>query len=160
MSRLTRDGTAEPVSRDQFFRRERGQGNNNFPCSADHEQDWQPYPSKLLLQCTEPRASRFVYRQYVYDQHFQPSMNQPGVVANPARGQLNREKCFFPCPHSRLRIWSRKTGSAVPSRVSLRSSSTSRLNLVLTHGIPPAFRHSVHIYRQPPSGQSRVYQVT
>ena len=30
MSRLTRDGTAEPVSRDQF--------------SADHEQDWQPYP--------------------------------------------------------------------------------------------------------------------
>ena len=23
---------------------ERGQGNINFPCSADHEQDWQPYP--------------------------------------------------------------------------------------------------------------------
>ena len=44
MSRLTRDGTAEPVSRDQILRRERGQGNVNFPCSADHEQDWQPYP--------------------------------------------------------------------------------------------------------------------
>ena len=45
MSRLTRDGTAEPVSRDQILRRECGQGNNiNFPCSADHEQDWQPYP--------------------------------------------------------------------------------------------------------------------
>ena len=44
MSRLTRDGTAEPVSRDQIFRRERGQGNIRFPCSADHEQDWQPYP--------------------------------------------------------------------------------------------------------------------
>ena len=43
-SRLTRDGTAEPVSRDQFLRRERGHGNINFPCSADHEQDWQPYP--------------------------------------------------------------------------------------------------------------------
>ena len=26
MSRLTRDGTAEPVSRDQILRRERGQG--------------------------------------------------------------------------------------------------------------------------------------
>ena len=26
MSRLTRDGTAEPISRDQIFRRERGQG--------------------------------------------------------------------------------------------------------------------------------------
>ena len=44
MSRLTRDGTAEPVSRDQILRRERGQGNIYFPCSADHEQDWQPYP--------------------------------------------------------------------------------------------------------------------
>ena len=44
MSRLMRDGTAEPVSRDQIFRREREQGNMNFSCSADHVQDWQPYP--------------------------------------------------------------------------------------------------------------------
>ena len=43
MSRLTRDGTAEPVSRGQILRRERGQGNIYFPRSADHEQDWQPY---------------------------------------------------------------------------------------------------------------------
>ena len=39
MSRLTRDGTAEPVSRDQILRHARGQGNINFLCSADHEQD-------------------------------------------------------------------------------------------------------------------------
>ena len=44
MSRLTRDGTAESVSRDQNLRHARGQGNVHFPCSADHEQDWQPYP--------------------------------------------------------------------------------------------------------------------
>ena len=44
MSRLTRDGTAEPVSRDQILRHARRQGNVHFPCSADHEQDWQPYP--------------------------------------------------------------------------------------------------------------------
>ena len=44
MSKLTRDGTAEPVSRDQILRHARGQGNVYFPCSADHEQDWQPYP--------------------------------------------------------------------------------------------------------------------
>ena len=44
MSRLTRDGTAEPVSRDQIRRHARGQGNIRFPCSADQEQDWQPYP--------------------------------------------------------------------------------------------------------------------
>ena len=39
MSSLTRDGTAEPVSRDQILRHARGQGNIYFPCSADHEQD-------------------------------------------------------------------------------------------------------------------------
>ena len=43
ISRLTRDGTTEPVSRDQILRPEREQGNINFPCSADLEQDWQPY---------------------------------------------------------------------------------------------------------------------
>ena len=36
MSRLARDGTVEPVSRDQILRRERGQGRSViFPCSAD-----------------------------------------------------------------------------------------------------------------------------
>ena len=44
MSRLTRGGTAEPVLRDQILRHVRRQGNHNFLCSADHEQDWQPYP--------------------------------------------------------------------------------------------------------------------
>ena len=42
------------------------------------------------------------------------------------------------------------------------SFSIFRLNMVLPHGIPPAVRDGVHIiiYRQPPLGQSRVYQVT
>ena len=44
MSRVTPDGTAEPVSRDSNLRRERGQGKNHFPCLADHERGWQPYP--------------------------------------------------------------------------------------------------------------------
>ena len=44
ISRLTRDETAEPVSRDQILRHARGQGIVHIPCSADHEQDWQPYP--------------------------------------------------------------------------------------------------------------------
>ena len=44
MSRLTRDGNAEPVSRDQILRHEqRGQGSIHFSCSADHAQDWQPH---------------------------------------------------------------------------------------------------------------------
>ena len=38
---LTRDGTAESVSRDEILKREQGQGNTSihFSCSADHEQD-------------------------------------------------------------------------------------------------------------------------
>ena len=57
MSRLARDGTAEPVSRDQILRRERGQGNIIFPCSADHEQNWQPYPVdpySCYMMCDHP----------------------------------------------------------------------------------------------------------
>ena len=63
-------------------------------------------------------------------------MDQPGKVANPARGQLNWETCLI--------IWSRESGSAVPSRVSL-FISILRLNLVLTYGIPPGFRGGVHL---------------
>ena len=48
MSRLPREGTAKPVSRDQILKRERGQGNIHFPCSADHVQDWQPYFTRLI----------------------------------------------------------------------------------------------------------------
>ena len=76
------------------------------------------------------------------------SMDQPGKVANPARGQLNRENGYFPvCSRSRLRIWSRETGSAVPSRVSLLVSILG-LNLVLTCGIPPDFRGGAHLFVQ------------
>ena len=44
ISRLTRDGIVEPASRDQILRHERRQGDIHFSCSADHVQDWQPYP--------------------------------------------------------------------------------------------------------------------
>ena len=44
MTGLTRDGTAESVSRDQMLRRERGQRKKQFPCSADRDQDSQPNP--------------------------------------------------------------------------------------------------------------------
>ena len=71
--------------------------------------------------------------------------DQPGKIANLARGQLKRETLFFPCPRSRLKIWSRETGLAVPSHVSLLISIL-RLNLVLTYGIPPDFRDGVHLF--------------
>ena len=52
-----------------------------------------------------------------------------------------------------MTIWSRETGSAVPSRVSLLISML-RLNLVLTHGNPSDFREGVQMYLLPQSGQS------
>ena len=56
-------------------------------------------------------------------------------------------KRTFPCPRLRLRIWSRETSSAVPSRVSLLIS-IFRLNQMLTYGIPPEFRGGVHLFIQ------------
>ena len=62
MSRLTRDGTAEPVSRDHILRRERGQGNIHFTCSADHEQDrWQPYPVDPSLVIRDYHSIYYIY---------------------------------------------------------------------------------------------------
>ena len=66
MSRLTRDGTVETVSQDQILRRERGQGNIHFSCSADHEQDWQPYP-------VDP------YSCYMCDHTYIPGMYQVDI---------------------------------------------------------------------------------
>ena len=46
MSRLTRDGTAKPLSRSEILRRERDK--DFFPCSAaDHDKNWQAYPVDL-----------------------------------------------------------------------------------------------------------------
>ena len=63
-----------------------------------------------------PRVALLLF--FVCGHHIAQSIDQPGKVANPARGQLNREMNIF-CPRSRLRIWSLERGSAVPSRVSL-----------------------------------------
>ena len=86
-----------------------------------------------------------VYKVITYSK----GKNKPGKVANPARGQLNRENDIFPVVvRSHLRIWSRETVSAVvPSpRVSLLIS-TLRLNIMLLtyYGIPPEFRGGVHL---------------
>ena len=54
LSGMARDRTAEPVSRSQIIRRERGQG---FPpllySSADRKQDWQPEQPTVDSQSAE-----------------------------------------------------------------------------------------------------------
>ena len=87
MSRLTRDGMAEPVSRDQILRHARGQGNIHFPCSADHEQDWQPYP-------VDPYSAICDDHTYI---HTYPVLY---VVANPVRGLLDRKRSEEHLPSS------------------------------------------------------------
>ena len=89
------------------------------------------------------------------------SMDQPGKVANPARGQLIRENLIFSYPRSCLIIWFREMGSAVASRVSLLTAIL-RLNMVLPNWIPPEFRGGVHLFilnRHMPPGQCQVYRV-
>ena len=52
MSKLTRDGTAEPVSRDQKFSGANGDKEYFilFPIQlADREQDWQPCPVVMVI---------------------------------------------------------------------------------------------------------------
>ena len=71
-------------------------------------------------------------------------MDQPGKVANPAHGQLNRENEYPPVP-----VRAGEFGLArrvQPSRpASAFSFSILKLNLVLTYGIPPEFRGGVHL---------------
>ena len=85
-------------------------------------------------------------------------MDQPGKAANPARGQLNRENEYFPVP---VRDWEFGLGRRVrPSRpASACSISTLRLNVELSH-LPVSAAAAIYLYRQPSSGQSRVFQVT
>ena len=52
---------------------------------------------------------------------------------------------MFPSPRSRLKIWSREMGSAVPSRISLLISIL-RINLVLTNAVPLEFRGGAHLF--------------
>ena len=62
MSRVTRDWTTETVSRDQILRRERGQKNIHFPCSADTLPGW-----SLLLR-------------YVAIRTYMPASQQPHAL--------------------------------------------------------------------------------
>ena len=76
-------------------------------------------------------------------------MDQPGKVANPPHGQLNKDKKIFRCPRSRLRFW-------------CLLSPLIMLNLVLTLTgfLPISAAASFYLNRHTPSGQSRDYRVT
>ena len=97
-------------------------------------------------------------------------MDEPGnKVVVPAYGQLSWSKEInFSYPRSRLRVWSRETGSAVPFRVRLlirhtqAESGNITFNSAYSRALPRSMRRPfiTYLYRQPPSGQSRVYHIT
>ena len=86
MSRLTRDGTAEPVSRDQILKHARGQRNNYVPSSADHEQDWQPYPVDPYSAICDDHACMhtcihtYIHREDQCEWHRMTRMTGPDCV--------------------------------------------------------------------------------
>ena len=92
MSRLTRDGTAEPVSRDQILRRERGQGNINFPCSADHVQDWKPYPVDPYCCCMCDHMIRVPMPRTPLSPFLKRSISFVLVVWGERRGEIGGTK--------------------------------------------------------------------
>ena len=100
MSRMTRDGTAEPVSRDQILRHVRGQGNIHFPCSADHEQDWQPYPiDRYSAICDDIHTCRVSLHDLAHAVSG-PTISATCVHVPGPRG----------CPHPLLSLWKAMSG--------------------------------------------------
>ena len=61
--------TAEPVSRDQILRHARGQGNINFPWSANHEHDWQPYPVDPCCYMWWPYLHTYIQNWHMFVLH-------------------------------------------------------------------------------------------
>ena len=92
-------------------------------------------------------VERFSQNAGMYGHTCSKSMDQPSKVANPARGQLNRRNEYFSVPvracEFGLGRWVRQSCPA-----SACSSPYSRLNLVLTCGVPPEFRGGVHLFIQ------------
>ena len=77
----------------------------------------------------------------------------PGYGGQSCSWSAETGKMIFLRPRSRLRIWSRETGLAVPSRVSpfmlhtrAESDWLMLMLIVLTYGIPPALRDGVIVH--------------
>ena len=105
MSKLTRDGTAEPVSRDQILRRERGQRIFHFLCSAaDHEQDCQPCPVVRAMHTNIVLHTHTAVDTYIYSRC--PGLPASSLPVCPVY------RCFFFVPprHPGLPVVCRYTG--------------------------------------------------
>ena len=98
----------------------------------------------------------------MYGHHIWQTMDRPGKVASPARGQLNRKNAHFPVPVRALRIWFRETGSAILSRFSLLILRTQAESDAYSRDYFrfPWRLQFIYLNRHTPSGQFRVCRVT
>ena len=90
-------------------------------------------------------------------------MDQPGKVANPTCGQLNRKKnVFSPSPCSRLRmdLASRDSFGLHVPRQPAYLPHLGAIWCLLTGLLPLSETASIYLDRKLSSGQSRVYRVT
>ena len=80
------------------------------------------------------------------DNRYTYSKDQPGKVANPARGRLNREnKSSLSAFAPENLVWRDGFDSPVPRQPVIRFSILG-LNVVLTYGIPPELYGGVHLF--------------
>ena len=157
--------TAEPVSRDQFLRHERGQGFIHFSCSTDHVQDWQPYPvdpySCYMCDHTSYYAI-FISRVTRCDRSFHSSNGRSAhyllrsTYISSLQGSLLGE-------FDRVRV-TRHTGTTnTPYCGPVCGMYVCSKNMdqpVTYYGIPREFRAGVHLFiynRHTPSGQYTVH---
>ena len=91
----------DPVSRDQILRRKRGDGNINFPCLVDHEQDWQPYPVDPYSDMCNERT--YSHQSLCGVMSSRKGRGRPGVLPtifcvfflHPIKGHLQFCSAFF-----------------------------------------------------------------
>ena len=88
--------------------------------------------------------------------------HQPGVVVNPARGQLNTGGTIFTLSSFTSENLVSRDRLDRPSRVSPLILYTQAKSGACSRVPFPTFRDVsiIRVYRQPPSGQSRVHWVT
>ena len=127
MSRLTRDATAEPVSRDQILR-----------ANGDMEKSILIFPVQLTTSRIGNITRLILTLAILCDDH---------------TSYIPAEHFFFfflSCSRLRLKIWSCGTGSAVvPSRASLLILHTQVESGAFTHGNFASFRGGVQIFIPP-----------
>ena len=141
MSRLTRDGTAKPVPRNQILRRERGQG--NVSCSADDEQDWQPYAVGLYSAVCDDHTCIRIYCS-VYFQ-------LPPVIGAPWGCCRHASRICFPRP-----LWfggcaTHATPCSVPGysyfRMCMEKSERNCLTSYLYNPVIPASFFFIRVFK-------------